>query len=60
VLSETAHVLYKCTELYVAEDEVGILWDDPEIGIEWPVKQPLLSERDRNFRQLKDLGLVTE
>lgn len=47
VLSETAHVLYKCTELYRREDEVGVLWSDPDIGIEWPVREPLLSEKDR-------------
>ena len=46
VLSETAHVLYKCTELYDPKDEIVIAWNDPEIGIDWPVEGPLLSPRD--------------
>lgn len=56
VLSETAHVLYKCTELYRREDEVSLLWNDPEIGIEWPVREPLLSPKDRQARRLQDLS----
>ena len=49
VLSETAEVEYKCTEVYVKEDEIAIAWDDPEIGIAWPERlgEPLLSPRDR-------------
>ena len=47
VLSETAEVEYKCTEIYVREDEIAIAWNDPEIGIAWPVSAPLLSPRDR-------------
>ena len=56
VLSETAHVLYKCTTLYDRDDEVSILWDDPEIGIEWPVREPLLSPKDRQARRLQDIS----
>ena len=56
VLSETAHVLYKCTELFRREDEVSILWNDPEIGIEWPVREPLLSPRDRQARRLQEIS----
>ena len=48
VLSETATVHYKCTELYNPADELGIAYDDPTLKIEWPCKQPLLSERDRS------------
>jgi dTDP-4-dehydrorhamnose 3,5-epimerase len=47
VLSETAQVQYKCTELYEPTDEVGIAWNDPEIAIAWPVTDPLLSPRDQ-------------
>lgn len=49
VLSETAEVEYKCTDVYMKEDEIAIAWDDPEIGIRWPVGmgEPLLSPRDR-------------
>lgn len=49
VLSETAHVQYKCTELYDREDEIAVLWNDPQIGIEWPANdlgEPLLSPKD--------------
>ena len=44
VLSETADVEYKCTDFYRPGDELGVAWNDPEIGIDWPVEQPLLSE----------------
>jgi dTDP-4-dehydrorhamnose 3,5-epimerase len=54
VLSEAAHVLYKCTEFYYPEDEQGILWSDPGIGIDWPVENPNLSEKDRRFARLRD------
>jgi len=55
VLSETAHCLYKCSEHYAPEDEGGILWSDPDIGIDWPVKDPIVSEKDMNFPLLGDL-----
>ena len=56
VLSETAHVAYKCSNYYHAEDEGGILWSDPAIGIEWPVNDPLVSEKDKLLPQLADLA----
>lgn len=59
VLSETAVFAYKCTEFYHPEDEGGIQWDDPDIGIEWPLEegmQIILSERDKTHGRLKDLG----
>ena len=43
VLSETALFMYKCSDLYAPDCEGGILWSDPDIGIEWPVESPLLS-----------------
>jgi dTDP-4-dehydrorhamnose 3,5-epimerase len=46
VLSDEVDVEYKCTELYDASDEVTVRWNDPAIGIEWPVKEPILSARD--------------
>lgn len=54
VLSDEAEVLYKCTEEYSPESERGIIWNDPEIGIRWPVQYPILSERDRRHPLLKD------
>lgn len=53
VLSETALFQYKCTGYYSPKDEVSIRWDDPDIGIDWPVKTPLLSERDAKGLLLK-------
>lgn len=46
VLSESAEVSYKCTALYAPEDEVSVLWNDPAIGIDWKLNDPLLSARD--------------
>jgi dTDP-4-dehydrorhamnose 3,5-epimerase len=47
VLSETASVMYKCTEFYVPEDEGGIIWNDPAIHIVWPITAPFLSSKDQ-------------
>ncbi|HEX7180949.1 MAG TPA: dTDP-4-dehydrorhamnose 3,5-epimerase [Thermoanaerobaculia bacterium] len=55
VLSETAHVQYKCTELYRRDDEIGIVWDDPDIGIDWPVRDPILNDKDRNAPRLAEI-----
>jgi len=55
VRSERAEVEYKCTELYHPEDEYGILWNDPEIGIEWRIKNPILSEKDKKQPLLKEV-----
>lgn len=55
-LSEVADVAYKLTEVYASEDERGILWCDPEIGIEWPLAVPRVSQRDQALRRLKDAG----
>ena len=46
VLSDKADVMYKCTDLYVAEDDRGVSWCDPAISIRWPVSEPLLSKKD--------------
>ncbi|HTE18574.1 MAG TPA: dTDP-4-dehydrorhamnose 3,5-epimerase [Armatimonadota bacterium] len=46
VLSETAEFLYKCTEFYHPEDEAGIAWNDPRVGIEWGIDSPILSDKD--------------
>jgi dTDP-4-dehydrorhamnose 3,5-epimerase len=55
VLSEAAQVEYKCTAFYDAADEVGIAWNDPDIGIEWPDTAPLLSEKDARAPRLRDV-----
>lgn len=54
VLSDTAEIMYKCTREYSAENDRGILWNDPEIGIEWTVRNPILSEKDKALPLLKD------
>lgn len=48
VLSEVAEIQYKCTGIYNNKAESGIRWDDPEIGIEWPLRDVSLSDKDRN------------
>ena len=56
MLSEQADLVYKCTVFYEPGDEVGILWDDPELGIEWPVQEPVLSDRDASNFSLAQPG----
>ena len=46
VTSETAVFAYKCTDFYAAGDEYSIRWDDPAIGIDWPLETPLMSDKD--------------
>jgi len=55
VLSEFALFHYKCSDFYVPEDEGGLIWSDPDIGIEWPVENPIISEKDNQFQKLFDL-----
>jgi dTDP-4-dehydrorhamnose 3,5-epimerase len=55
VLSETALFMYKCSDLYMQADEGGILWSDPDIGIEWPVTAPIVSDKDSGFPCLSTL-----
>jgi dTDP-4-dehydrorhamnose 3,5-epimerase len=55
VLSETALFHYKCTTFYSPKDEMTLLWNDPEIGIEWPLPNPTLSEKDGQGQRLRDL-----
>lgn len=54
VLSESADVTYKCTDLYDRDDDCGVLWSDPRLGIAWPIADPLLSEKDRRLHGLDD------
>ena len=46
VLSDSAEFLYKCTDFYTPGDEVGFVWNDPQLGIEWPIEHPILSAKD--------------
>lgn len=54
VLSEEAEFLYKCTNLYHPEDEGGIAYDDKDIGIQWPLEEVFLSDKDKNLKTLND------
>ena len=54
VLSESADVFYKCTDFYEPDDEYGIFWSDKTIGIDWPVENPILSEKDCLFKPLNE------
>jgi dTDP-4-dehydrorhamnose 3,5-epimerase len=55
VISESADVIYKCTDLYAPGDEYGVLWSDPDIGINWTVDAPVLSQKDLENPTLKDI-----
>jgi dTDP-4-dehydrorhamnose 3,5-epimerase len=55
VTSESAHVQYKCTELYRREDEISVAWNEPELGIAWPVAEPLLNDKDRAAPRLAEI-----
>ena len=54
VLSEEADVLYKVSQEYSPEDENGIIWNDPEINITWPIDKPILQEKDSRLPVLKN------
>ena len=54
VLSEQADVLYKVTDEYAADLDCGIRWDDPQLGIDWPLADPILSAKDAQLPLLRD------
>ncbi|MBQ9026438.1 MAG: dTDP-4-dehydrorhamnose 3,5-epimerase [Methanobrevibacter sp.] len=57
VLSDTAEFVYKCTEFYHGEDEGGIIWNDPDIGIEWPIDdidELIFSDKDKQWPTLAE------
>ena len=56
VLSDEADFEYKCTDLYYANDEGGVLWSDPDLNIQWPLSNPLLSAKDLALPSLADLA----
>ena len=55
VLSDAAVFSYLCTEVYVKEADAGIRWDDPAIGIDWPIDRPRLSDKDLEAPLLRDI-----
>lgn len=56
VMSEHAAFLYKCTDFYSPKDERGIMWNDPALGISWPLHEPILSAKDRDYPTLAQIG----
>ena len=55
VTSDTALFAYKCTEMYQPQSEYGVSWNDPDLGINWPLEKPLLSEKDLINPRLRDI-----
>ena len=55
VLSEYAHFSYKCTDFYYPEDESGLIWNDPNVNIKWPISNPVLSTKDKGNLLLSEL-----
>ena len=56
VLSETADFQYKCTDYYDPSDEGGVIWNDPDVAIEWPITHPSLSSKDALLPTLAELN----
>ncbi|MGL4853678.1 MAG: dTDP-4-dehydrorhamnose 3,5-epimerase [Lentisphaeria bacterium] len=57
VLSESADFSYKCTEFYQPQNEGSILWNDPALKINWPITEPILSQKDQNAVKLADFPI---
>ena len=58
VLSDSATVFYKCTSFYTNhDDQIRVRWDDPDLGIHWPIKDPILSNEDKQAPFLKEIIL---
>jgi len=55
VLSDTALFHYKCTDFYSPPDELTLLWNDPDLDIDWPVKDPVVSDKDRRGLRLREV-----
>jgi dTDP-4-dehydrorhamnose 3,5-epimerase len=57
VLSKEAEVVYLVDNIYMPEYDAGIRWDDEDLKIEWPIKEPILSEKDKNLPKLREVAL---
>lgn len=56
VVSDSARFIYKCSDFYDPSDEMGVLWNDPDLNIKWPLNNPLLSNKDKAFRVLNEIS----
>lgn len=56
VLSETVDFLYKCSDYFDGSDDQGVLWNDPEIGIDWKIDEPILSDKDKRYLPLAQIA----
>jgi dTDP-4-dehydrorhamnose 3,5-epimerase len=56
-LEENTEFMYKVDDFYAPECDSGIIWNDPELQIDWPIENPILSEKDKNLKTLKELTL---
>ncbi len=56
-LKENTEFIYKVDEFYSPESDSGIVWDDPELQVDWPIKKPILSDKDKNLKRYRDLKL---
>jgi dTDP-4-dehydrorhamnose 3,5-epimerase len=54
VPTEPSEMEYKCSDYYVADDQHGVIWNDPTLAIPWPIPQPLVSEKDALYKPLSD------
>lgn len=55
-LADENELYYKCTDYYDADDEGGLLWNDPQVGIQWPLTNPIIKARDRQFPMLSQIS----
>jgi len=53
-LEDNTHFVYKCTQYYSPENDGGLRWDDPELAVQWPIKDPLVSAKDESLPHMAD------
>ena len=56
VISDAVLFSYKCSDFYYPDDELGILWSDPDLAVDWPVAEPIISEKDKRLPHLSDIS----